>query len=118
MKLKSRPDGNVVIDVLSLDETEGIVSSPSSLTFTAENHNAVQTVTVTGIDDPAVDGDPAYQVQLRVNTGATTDSTDYKQLLPYQVSVINTDDDTAGFDNGQSGNGHMAYRLTPVQVMP
>ncbi len=51
----------MTIGLSSLDTTEGTVS-PAILTFTPGNWDAEQTVTVTGVDDLAVDGDIPYQV--------------------------------------------------------
>ncbi len=96
MKLNSLPNGNVVINVDSLDESEG-TASPSSLTFTPENYNANHTVTVTGVDDDLNDGNQDYTIQLTVNISLTADTTGYTELNPDDVSVINIDNDTAGF---------------------
>ena len=83
----------VVVDVASADETEGTIS-PSQLTFTVSNWDTPQTVSVTGIDDNIVDGTITYSVNNTVNSGSTTDS-NYQSLDPDDVSVSNTDDDSA-----------------------
>jgi len=51
----------VTVGLSSSDASEGTVS-PASLTFTAANWNTPQTVTVTGVDDPQVDGSVAYTI--------------------------------------------------------
>ena len=83
----------VVVDVASSDETEGTVS-PTQLTFTVSDWDSPQTVTVTGVDDNIVDGTITYFVNNTVNSGSTTDS-GYQSLDPDDVSVSNTDDDSA-----------------------
>src|SRR5206468_192530 len=63
------------------------------VTFTAANWNVAQTVTITGVDDSAVDGTVAYAIV----TGATTSTdTNYNNLAVSDVSVSTTDNDTAG----------------------
>jgi hypothetical protein len=93
VRLTSEPIGDVTIGVSSSDTSEGTVA-PSSLTFTAGDWSAEQTVTVTGVDDNVVDGDLGYTIQL-----APPSSTDvnYSGLDPADVAATNVDDDTAGF---------------------
>ena len=61
MVLNSQPTADVVIPVASSNAAEG-TASVSSLTFTAADWNAPQTVTVTGVDDHLQDGAIAYDV--------------------------------------------------------
>ena len=86
--LNTQPTANVTINLSSSDPTEGTVS-PTSLTFTPSNWNIPQTVTITGVDDPVVDGNIAYTINLY---SSSTDS-DYNGLT-YTVSVTNNDNDT------------------------
>src|SRR5207249_2370587 len=92
VQLDTQPTADVVIPVSSSNTAEGTVSS-ANLTFTAANWNAAQTVTVTGVDDAAQDGDIAYTVVLAaaarsVPTRRSSDLAD--------VSATNTDNDGAG----------------------
>ncbi|MGK5091250.1 Calx-beta domain-containing protein [Deltaproteobacteria bacterium TL4] len=104
VKLNSQPTGTVVIAVVSLNVSEG-TASPASLTFTPENWNAKQIVTVTGVNDDIVDGNQSYKIQLTLNSASTTDTSGYASLAPNPVSVTNTDDETAGFTiSAISGN--------------
>ena len=90
--LDTQPTADVTISIASNDTTEGI-SDVSSLTFTSSNWNVVQTVTVTGVNDLIDDGDVAYTIV----TGAVTSSDGaYNGLNATDVSVSNTDNDTAG----------------------
>ncbi len=91
--LTSAPTGNVRIPVTSANTSEGTVS-PSELVFTTENWNSPQTVTVTGVDDSVDDGDAVFSVVLGAAT--STDIT-YSGYDHADVSVTNTDNDTAGF---------------------
>lgn len=91
--LASRPKANVTIPVSSSDEGEGTVST-SSLLFTPSNWSSKQSVTVTGVNDSAVDGSPTYTVVLG---NPTSTDTDYADINPPDVELTNTDNDTAGF---------------------
>ncbi len=95
VRLTSQPTGSVILGVASSDTTEG-TAAPASLTFTAGNWNAPQTVTVTGVDDAVDDGDQAYAVQLSFDP-ASTNASGYAALSPVIVALTSTDDDTAGY---------------------
>ncbi len=90
--LNTEPLEGVRIAVSSSDISEGTVDK-SSLVFTAANWDTVQTVTVTGQDDSLVDGDRAYNIVL---AKVVSTDTNYHGIDPADVSVTNTDDDTAG----------------------
>ena len=96
VKLTSEPTDDVIIGVSSSDTTEGTVSA-SSLTFTSENWNANQTITVTGINDDVADGNQGYSSVL---AAASSDDSNYDGLDPADVNVTNTDNDSAGFTIG------------------
>ncbi|MFN7982977.1 MAG: hypothetical protein U0Q11_14050 [Vicinamibacterales bacterium] len=91
--LTSQPTANVTVGLTSSNTAEGTVS-PTSVTFTSSNWNTPQTVTVTGVDDHVVDGNVAYTI---VTAAATSSDVHYNGLDPADVSVTNTDNDTAGF---------------------
>nr|WP_242030648.1 Calx-beta domain-containing protein [Coleofasciculus sp. FACHB-501] len=93
VKLNSQPTANVTLGLTSSDTSEGTVSSPS-LTFTANNWNVAQTVTVKGVDDALVDGNIAYNI---VTAPAVSTDANYNQLNPGDVAVTNIDNDAAGF---------------------
>jgi len=91
--LDTEPTNDVTIGITSSDNSEGAVSA-ATLTFTNQNWSTAQTVTVTGADDNAVDGDITYTA----TTGpASSSDTNYDGLEVDNVSVINTDDDVIGF---------------------
>ena len=90
--LNSAPAADVTIGLASSNLAEGTVA-PASLTFTPANALLPQTVTVTGVDDSLADGPVAYTV---TTAPAVSDDPHYAGLDPSDVSVTNTDDDTAG----------------------
>jgi len=72
------------------------------LTFTAANWNVAQTVTVTGVDDIAVDLDQATTISLAVNDAASDDVFD---AFPDQTLVATTvDNELAGFIVSETTN--------------
>ena len=76
IQLDVRPDFDVTIPLSLSDGTEGTLSV-TSLTFTPDNWNVAQTVTVTGLDDALADGDVEYRLVFgrpRAPTSNTTDS--------------------------------------------
>src|SRR5439155_435635 len=90
--LDSQPTADVVIPVASSDASEG-TENASTLTFTAANWSAPQTVTVTGADDQVQDGAIAYSVVLGT---ATSSDPIYAGIDPADVALSNTDNDVAG----------------------
>jgi VCBS repeat-containing protein len=107
--LTSLPSASVTIALSSSDLTEGTVS-PASLVFDSGNWNVPQVVTVTGVDDAAIDGDITYSI---VTDAATSSDPLYNGLNPANVSVVNEDFDIniAGssgitqYGTGQAGVG-------------
>ena len=89
--LTSAPSSNVTINMESSDITEGLVS-PGSLSFTADNWDTVQAVTITGVDDTSVDGDINYSISFSVQSADNT----YDGMALTSVSATNQDNDSAG----------------------
>ncbi len=96
--LDSEPTGNVSIDVSSGDQTEGLASSNDgntiTLVFTPLDYFTPQTVTITGQDDPMVDGDINYTIII--SPAVSTDPL-YSGQDPADLAALNQDDDNAGF---------------------
>ena len=90
--LASQPSADVTIPVQSSDVTEGTVAV-TSLTFTPVNWSTPQTITVTGVNDAVDDGNIGYSILLGAASSADAS---YNGLNPADVSLSNTDDDTAG----------------------
>jgi len=97
--LTEQPVSNVVFTVVSADVGEAAVDS-ATLTFTPTNWNVAKTVTVTGVNDPVVDGAQVTLVTLTVVAGSDPL---FVGLPPRQVSVTTTDDDVADFVVTQTG---------------
>ncbi len=92
--LGAAPTAAVTIPVSSSDTTEGVVSV-NSLTFNQNDWNIAQTITVTGVDDGIDDGQVAYSIIL---SPASSNDANYNGLDAQDVTLRNTDDDTAGND--------------------
>jgi hypothetical protein len=93
VRLNSRPTDEVSIDVSS-GNTDEVTLSTGNLTFTPDNWNSPQTVTLTGVDDPVRDGDRQVLITL---TDTESDDAAYDALPVDEVNVVNRDDDTPGF---------------------
>jgi hypothetical protein len=106
--LDTQPSADVTIGLSSSDTTEGTLSK-SSLTFNPTNWDSTQTVTVTGVDDDAVDGDIPYTI---ISESATSSDPNYSGLNAPDISVTNEDNDvagimitpTSGLVSGEDGN--------------
>lgn len=95
VRLLSKPNSNVTIPIYSSDITEGSIQGAiTSLTFTPTNWSTNQSVTVIGLDDNELDRNQNYLIVL--DTAVSSDS-HYNGMNPNDVSVTNSDNDTAGF---------------------
>jgi len=96
--LQTQPNGNVVVNVASIDTTEAVVDK-SALTFTTADWSTPQTVTVTGVADALADGNQTVSILLTVNTSTavTTDTTGYIALNPADPSVTVRDTNVARY---------------------
>lgn len=83
--LTNEPQGDVVVELSSMDTGEGTVS-PAMLTFGRHDFDKPRTVTITGVDDDTADGDQPYIVRVEAEWLGAVD-----------LEVTNQDDDTAGF---------------------
>lgn len=99
--LDTQPADDVHIAVSSSNEAEGTVD-PVVLLFTPEDYDTPQTVTVTGVDDTAEDGDITYSIVL---SAAISNDPDYDNFDPDDVNVVNKDDDSSSGGNGNGKGG-------------
>ena len=90
--LDTEPTENVTVPVSSSDTGEGTVSA-ASLTFTSGNWDTPQTITMTGVDDDLEDGNIVYTAVLAATTSSDGN---YNGINPSDVTITNTDNDTAG----------------------
>jgi VCBS repeat-containing protein len=98
VSLSDPPSSTVIIDLSSSDPTEGTVL-PASLVFTSANWFIAQEVFVTGVDDPVDDGDIPYTI---ITAAAASADPAYQGVNALDVSVTNTDNDTAGIQSSPS----------------
>ena len=98
--LTTDPATDVDISVVSADTGEATVSS-GELAFTTNNWNTPQTVTVTGVNDGAVDGDITHNITLSVIDGQSDNT--YDPVSDVVVQNTTADNDSAGFTVTQSG---------------
>lgn len=85
--LDSQPVSNVVLVISSSDTNEVTVSSP--LTFSPENWNTPQTVTLTGIQDNSDDGVQTIPIVLSIDDANSDD--EFDGVLDQTVSVAVTE---------------------------
>jgi hypothetical protein len=101
VELTTQPATDVVLTVMSGDQGEVRVT-PSTLIFRRSNWNVPQTVTVTGVDDSADDGDQVTPIRIEVVAVVSDDAFD--AVPPSTVTVTNEDDDEpAGFAVDEPG---------------
>ena len=86
--LNAAPSADVTVGISSDNTNEGVVST-SLLTFTTENWNVAQTVTVTGVDDYIADGEVAYTI---ITAPASSTDTLYNSINASDlvVDIIST----------------------------
>ncbi|MEG4171337.1 MULTISPECIES: DUF4347 domain-containing protein [unclassified Microcoleus] len=92
VKLNAQPTADVTIGLRSDNTAEGTVST-NSLTFTPANYNQPQPITISGVDDLVADGPKPYKI---VTAAAVSSDPNYNNLDPDDVTVTNSDNDTAG----------------------
>jgi len=90
-RLNTQPTDDVVLSLSSSNTNEGTIDK-SSLTFTIDNWNFVQTVTVTGQDDNVLDGNQTYSIDF---VAAVSSDSNYNNLVADSVSVLNLDNEGA-----------------------
>ena len=92
VKLAALPTANVVIGVTRSDGSTDVTVSPASLTFTPDNWNTAQTVTVQAAQDPDAATDTAT---ITIAVLMAQSPIQYVRGVPArEVDVIVTEDDT------------------------
>jgi len=89
VELDFKPTADVTIGVSSSNPAEGVVDV-TSLTFTPNNWNIPQVVTITGQDDAVADGQVAYTIVL---AKAVSADPQYHDMKPADVAVLNADNE-------------------------
>ena len=101
--LATQPSANVTVAVTVSDDTE-LTVSPASLVFTADDWNAAQAVTLSGVPDSLVDGTKQVMVTYDLSSsgpGPSGDS-DYNALADVLQALNVTDEDVAGLRADQT----------------
>lgn len=106
------PQGTVTLNIESGNTSEGTVSA-AELVFDSANYDQDQTVTITGVDDGASDGDTAYTVTVSVNQ---TNDPAYQGAQPVPVTVTNTTA-SAATGSGKKGGGGVGMPLLLVMLL-
>ena len=88
VRLQGRPTATVTVDVASADATVATVS-PATLTFTASNYSAAQTVTVSGLNDSVDNAGGARSTNITL----TPKGGGYDSVPAVGVAVTVTDDE-------------------------
>lgn len=86
LALNVPPLANVTVNLTSSNRNEGTV--PAAIVFTPDNWSTPRTVTITGVDDSAADGDIAYTIQ----TSIASNDRGYAALNLPDIAVVNRDD--------------------------
>ncbi len=97
--LSARPNSSLNVAVFSSDTSEGQVQGAGSLVFDSNSWNVAQTIVVGGQDDSLIDGDIGYAVELISFSGDSAFNN-----LRTNVSLVNLDNDVAGFVITQAPN--------------
>lgn len=104
VRLISQPVGDVVLQVAS-GNTEEVSADVGTLTFTSDNWDIAQVVTVNAVDDVTVDGERQIDVTVSL---LPDQSTAVYAALPQTVTVKTIDNDIAGFRISEAGDATSA----------
>ena len=97
IQLTKQPTADVIVPLAIVRapggaSDEGTIATPTPLTFTTSNYNAVRTIEIVGVNDATIDGDQPYF--LRVGPTMSSDPAYLARALP-DIALINEDDDSA-----------------------
>ena len=131
VQLEAEPiAGQVALDVSVADTGEVLLSHVDcattagalSLTFTAEDWSLAREIIVCGQDDDAADGDQSVAIALSIDAPSTTALGYDESLAIDDVTVVVTDDETAGFvvdtanlASGIAGGGSTSFTIRLTQ---
>lgn len=86
-KLKSEPKFNVTVN-FTYEHDDRLTVTPSYITFTKSNWNVEHTVTLSAVDNSAVDGD----ITIPVNISSVSDDSDYNGITGVITATVNDND--------------------------
>ena len=122
IKLSKKPESDVTIgSITSSNPAEGVIVTASSFTFTKDNFDQPQTITVQGVPDGVADGNQQYRVKFG---SLKTEDYSYSLLVIPDALVINTDKETPSIaatpalglstnENGQAANVYVVLSTQP-----
>jgi hypothetical protein len=90
VRLSSRPNGPIELTVTSRDLT-AVTVSPSTLRFTPENWNRLQTVTVVASDDLLADGVQLASIRLVVNPAFSSGGYDHSPFVDVSTATLDNE---------------------------
>jgi hypothetical protein len=102
--LNTQPFGVITMSLASSNPAEGTVS-PSSITFTSSNWNTPQQVTLTGVDDPAIDFAVGYTIVTGALVTNVAGDAAYSGFQPVDLLAVNQDDEVIPEPTHAWGNG-------------
>ena len=96
LALASIPTADVTVAISGSDKTE-ISVKPATMTFTAENWDKPQTITVTGVDDVVVDGNIVSEVRMKATSDDKHFGGDGGEIaaLEDKIEITTLDNDVA-----------------------
>ena len=86
-RLKSEPKFNVTVN-FTYEHNDRLTVTPSYITFTKSNWNVEHTVTLSAVDNSAVDGD----ITIPVNISSVSDDSDYNGITGVITVTVNDND--------------------------
>ena len=86
-KLKSEPKFNVTVN-FTYEHDDRLTVTPSYITFTKSNWNVEHTVTLSAVDNSAVDGN----ITIPVNISSVSDDSDYNGITGVITVTVNDND--------------------------
>jgi predicted transcriptional regulator len=92
--LDAEPTSPVVLNI-SDGGTDEATLDKTTLTFTSENWDTPQNITITPVDDFVDDGDQSITLTISVDAGGSDN--DFDAVANKTVTVTSTDDDTSDF---------------------
>jgi Ca2+-binding RTX toxin-like protein len=120
VELKTIPTANVSINLNNSNSKEGQLST-TSLTFTPNNWNIPQTVTLTGQDDDVVDGNLEYAIALQPTI---SQDSNYNNIDPEDITFINNDDDiltvqitSLKTNVSETGSNQTSFRISRNSIL-
>ncbi|WP_119070717.1 SBBP repeat-containing protein [Aggregatilinea lenta] len=119
IQLNTEPTADVTVS-FDTDDTTACTVNPSTATFSSADWDTAQTITVTAVDDDAMN-DPARSCTVLIDADTSTADTQYNGLNPDDIAVTVTDDDQPGFtvdptaltlaESGSASSGEFTVRL-------